>query len=387
MGWVEKRNNGYRMVVDVPDMFGKRKRKTKMVYTNSKRQAEKELIIFEAEQMKTVVNHKNIKFKDFIEQWKELYVNKHLEETTKMNYISHIDKRITPVFGEMYLRDITTLQLVTFIDGLKKIKKPQEDAGQATKLYVYRVLRSMFNTASEWYDLDPNPMKKVNKPKENENKNVNTYTEEESIKILKALQHENIQFKTMITLAFTSGMRKGELLGLEWKRVDLTNNLIHIEQSIPIVRKGEAVIKSPKTKGSVRTIAIPQYVTEELKLYKEFYYKEKAESEEWYSERDFLFCNLRYKGFIGKPMYPKVISERWKNFISKVEGVRRIRFHDIRHTSVSILINRGIHAKVISNLVGHSKIGTTMDVYGHLMRTAEIKAAETFGDVFNTPTS
>lgn len=99
------------------------------------------------------------------------------------------------------------------------------------------------------------------------------------------------------------------------------------------------------------------------------------------------FCNLRYKGFIGKPMYPKVISERWKNFISKVEGVRRIRFHDIRHTSVSILINRGIHAKVISNLVGHSKIGTTMDVYGHLMRTAEIKAAETFGDVFNTPTS
>lgn len=290
MGWVEKRNNGYRMVVDVPDMFGKRKRKTKMVYTNSKRQAEKELIIFEAEQMKTVVNHKNIKFKDFIEQWKELYVNKHLEETTKMNYISHIDKRITPVFGEMYLRDITTLQLVTFIDGLKKIKKPQEDAGQATKLYVYRVLRSMFNTASEWYDLDPNPMKKVNKPKENENKNVNTYTEEESIKILKALQHENIQFKTMITLAFTSGMRKGELLGLEWKRVDLTNNLIHIEQSIPIVRKGEAVIKSPKTKGSVRTIAIPQYVTEELKLYKEFYYKEKAESEEWYSERDFLFA-------------------------------------------------------------------------------------------------
>ena len=383
MGWVEKRNNGYRLVVDVPDLFGKRKRKTKVVHTNSKRQAEKELILFEAEIMKTAVNHKKVKFKDFIDQWINLYVKKHLEETTQLNYSHHVYKRILPVFGEMYLQDITTLQLVTFIDEMKSIKTGDE-VGQATKLYVYRVLRSIFNTASEWYDLDPNPMIKVNKPKETKSKNVNTYTEEESVRIITAIQDEDIQFRTMITLAFTTGMRKGEMLGLEWKHIDFENNLIRIEQSIPIFREGKPVLKSPKTKGSVRTIAIPKYVTQELKAYQQYYYERKKElAAEWYSNSDFLFCNFRYKDYVGKPLYPKVISDRWHNFLErKLPDLRKIRFHDIRHTSVSILINRGIHAKVISNLVGHTKIGTTMDVYGHLMRSAEIKAAETFGEVF-----
>ncbi|OPA77486.1 hypothetical protein BVG16_13610 [Paenibacillus selenitireducens] len=387
MGWVEKRNNGFRLVVDINDPFGKRKRKTKVVHTNSKRIAEKELVIFEAELMKNISNNidmKKINFEHFVEQWMEMYVNVHLEKTTQQNYSNYIYRRILPVFKHMYLNDIETIHIVMFLNDMFELKNQKKPVGQATRVYAYRVLRSLFQKAKEWYNIDPNPMDNVLKPKENSSPNVDAYTEEESRQIMIALQSENIQFRTLITLAFTTGMRRGELLGLEWKHIDFENDCIHIKQSIPVFVDGKPHVKSPKTKGSIRIVAIPNYVTLELKEYKKVWDSWKSENEDtWFEEGDFLFCNIRYHKNLGMPLFPKTLRERWQDFIKiRNPHIRYIRFHDIRHTSVSILINRGIHAKIISERVGHSKIGTTMDVYGHLMRTAEAKAADTFSDVF-----
>ena len=177
-------------------------------------------------------------------------------------------------------------------------------------------------------------------------------------------------------------MRRGELSGLEWKNIDLENNIIHVKQSIPLFIDGKPHVKEPKTKGSVRSIAIPEYVAEEIKQYKAFWLEVKEKhSDIWYPDGEFLFCNIRYKKSMEKPLLPKTLREKWQDFIKiRNKNIRYIRFHDIRHTTVSILINRGIHAKIISERVGHSKIETTMDVYGHLMKSAELKAAATLGD-------
>lgn len=386
MGWIEKRANGYRLVVDLgKDATGKRLRETKVVKTTSKRIAEKELVLFEASILNTGSKKTNkVRMSEFLKKWTELHIENKLELTTQTNYKYYIDKRITPFFGHKYINDIKTIEIEEFIHGMKRLRGDKSrHVGDATKVYIYRMLRSMFKDATKWYGLKQNPMELVSKPKENDSPEVNAYTEEEFHKVILAIQNEPIQFRTLITLAFTTGMRRGEILALEWNHVDLKQKTIEVKQSIPVVKDGQPYIKAPKTKGSNRIISLSDAVIYELIEYKKIWdLWKKANENDWYAGADYVFCNYLRKPHMGKPYNPKTIPEQWRNFIKvKNPHIRYIRFHDIRHTAVSILISRNVHAKVISGIVGHSKIGTTMDVYGHLMKKADVVAATVFDDI------
>ncbi|MDQ0091616.1 integrase [Paenibacillus anaericanus] len=385
MPWVEKRGSGYRLVVDIgEDSLGKRNRKTKMVDTTSKRQAEKELSRFVVELEEkgffSINKPKKIIFDQMLDKWVEIFVLNDLELTTQSNYLYQLKTRIRPELGQMPLDKITSLTIVEFLHNMKSIRNPGQPVGAQTKLYVYRMLKSIFLKATEWYNLSFNPMEKVARPKDDKPPGVNVYDETESKEVFKHLQSEPTQFRVLITLAFTSGMRRAELLGLEWKHINKDRGVIELRQSIPAFKDGVPVIKAPKNKGSVRTISIPPSVIAELEEYKKEWFKLRTKNIEiWKTNHEFIFCN-KY----GMPYYPKTLGEKWRSFIQR-KNLRHIRMHDIRHTSVTILINRGIHAKIISERIGHSKIGTTMDVYGHVIRAADVAAADTFETVFSTP--
>ncbi len=387
MPWVEKRKNGYRLVVDLGvDKFGKRIRRTQVVNTNSKRAAEKELSKFvvqieeELEKGKIKVPEK-ISFAELAEKYKNMFVLTDLEIKSQENYIFQLEKRILPHFRKWNdITKIESIDIVEFLHNLKQIKEPSKPAGSQTKIYVYRVLKSIFQKATEWYKLEPNPMDDVKKPKEEKSHEIAVYSEKEAVEVFNCLQSTPAQFRTLVSLAFTTGMRRAELLGLEWRHIDLEKGLIAIRQSIPAFKDQEPVIKSPKTKGSIRTVSIPPSIVQELANYRKEWFKLRTKNIDiWKSENEFLFCN-KY----GMPYYPKTLTEQWRSFIQKNKSLRYIRFHDLRHTSVTILINRGIHAKIISERIGHSKIGTTMDVYGHVIRAADAGAAATFDDVLSS---
>lgn len=384
MPWVEKRGSGYRLVVDIgEDSLGKRNRKTKMVNTTSKRQAEKELIRFvvelEDKGFFSINKPKKIIFDQMLDKWVEIFVLNDLEVTTQGNYTYQLDTRIRPVLGQMQLDKITSLTIVEFLHNMKSIRNPDQPVGPQTKLYLYRMLKSIFLKATEWYNLSLNPMDKVARPKDDKPSGVTVYDEKESNEVFFHLQDEPAQFRALITLAFTTGMRRAELLGLEWKHVNKERGVIEIRQSIPAFKNGIPVIKSPKNKGSVRTISVPSSIIAELEEYRKEWFKLRTNNIDiWKTNHEFLFCN-KY----GMPYYPKTLGEKWRSFIQR-KKLRHIRMHDIRHTSVTILINRGIHAKIISERIGHSKIGTTMDVYGHVIRAADEAAADTFEKVFST---
>jgi len=385
MPWVEKRKNGYRLVVDLgTDQFGKRIRKTKPVDTNSKRVAERELSKFvvqvEEELAKGQLKEpKKISFSELADKWTKMFVLTDLEFKTQENYIFQLERQILPHFKKWNdIRSIKSMDIVEFLHNMKGIKDPSKPAGSQTKIYVYRVLKSIFLKATEWYALDPNPMDKVKKPKEEKSFEINVYSEEEAVKVFNCLQDEPSQFRALVSLAFTTGMRRAELLGLEWRHIDLERGLIAIRQSIPAYKDKLPVIKSPKNKGSVRTVSITPSIIQELAGFRKEWFKFRTKNIDiWQSTNEFLFCN-KY----GMPYYPKTLSEQWRSFIQRNKSLRYIRFHDLRHTSVTILINRGVHAKIISERIGHSKIGTTMDVYGHVIRAADAGAAATFDDVF-----
>lgn len=410
MPWVEKRNSGrYRLCVDLvprpgheyvldsngnPTTKKKRKRKTLTTQLTSKRAAERALIPFIAELLEknptmmvpeALSNRRT--FRGHVERWKKHFVETDLEDTTQINYLHQTDKRILIKFGDRFLEDdITPFEIIEFIQDLKELKNPDKSVGDATKVYVYRVLQSIFSKACEWYGIKYNPMTDVPKPKEPDTKLPDVYDEQESNLVFKALDTTIMPLKkglkelfvVLITLAFTMGMRRAELLGLDWDHINFDKRQLTISQSIPAFKDSKPVIKRPKNKSSIRTISIPSSVIVALQAYKVLWDKMRADNADvWVDPSyNFLICHS-----YGMPIYPKSLSDKWRKFVNKI-GIRYIRFHDIRHTSVTILINRGIHAKIISERIGHAKISTTMDVYGHVIRSADAAAADTFDDVF-----
>ncbi|WP_232729968.1 tyrosine-type recombinase/integrase [Paenibacillus phocaensis] len=231
------------------------------------------------------INPEKMTFSSFVEIWTKKFVQKNLEETTAYNYSYQVDKRMIPYFGDMQLDKIKTLHLTDYMDKLA------ETVGDSSQVYNYRILRSIFSKAVAWKVLKTNPMDGVDKPKE-QPKEMNYYNEKEIAQLLAALESEESSFKLLVLLALTTGMRRGELLGLEWKHIDLEQGIIDIKQTIPMFKDGEPVLKGPKRSSSIRKIVIPSSIVEELKQYQKHMAKERLKSEAPWEGGDhhFLFA-------------------------------------------------------------------------------------------------
>lgn len=313
-------------------------------------------------------------FAAFVEQWRTKFVEKKLEETSQLNYTFHVNKRILPHFGHLQMEKIKPLHILDYLDDLS------EGVGQATIVYNYRVLKSIFTKATELQVIKINPMTGIPKPKETP-KEMEVYDESEVALLLQGLESQDFSLRMLVTLALTTGMRRGELLGLEWKHVDLNAGVITIKQTLPIFKNGVPILKEPKNKSSKRKIALPSSVLTELRDYHSYMLRERMKTKVPWQGGDsfFLFANPN-----GVPMYPKNWGDRWRTFQKNFTGLKYIRFHDLRHTSATLLINQGVHAKLISSRLGHSKITTTMNTYGHIIESADHAAADKLNSIFNS---
>jgi integrase len=164
----------------------------------------------------------------------------------------------------------------------------------------------------------------------------------------------NGQFaRTLLATAALTGMRRGELLALRWRDVDYTNGRVWVRRSVGL----GGVIKQPKSRKSVRPVALPPILASELDaLWSESTFREAD---------DLVFASERGTPLDGRNMI-RVIFEPAK----KRAGIKRLRFHDLRHSYASILIEQGVHPKAISELLGHASVAITMDRYAHLFDRA-----------------
>ncbi|MEW9701935.1 site-specific integrase [Paenibacillus sp. SI8] len=152
-----------------------------------------------------------------------------------------------------------------------------------------------------------------------------------------------------------------------------------MQQSVALSLKGEVIVKEPKTKNSKRKIDLPPSVLDELRNYYTYRVKQRDKiGDAWQGGKHFfIFAHEDGRAFHHERPY------LWfRNFIKK-NGFRYIRFHDLRHTSATLLINQGVHAKVISERLGHGSITTTMNIYGHALRSADQAAADKFENLFS----
>ncbi|GIP60579.1 site-specific integrase [Paenibacillus woosongensis] len=327
-------------------------------------------------------------FSAFIEEWRTKHAVKHLEHKTRYAYESHLKKRIIPTFSHMKLEDIKPIHIVDFLESLSQDgSRGDNKSGSLSSGTVqmnHRILKNIFTRAVEWKIIKTNPVASVQKPKVT-SKEIVPYDENEVAQLLQALEKEPFHWRMMITLALTTGMRRGELLGLEWKHIDWKAGHIDVTQTLVHALKGEIIVKEPKTKNSRRKVALPASVLEELREYYTHRVKERDKlGDAWNGrDREGREWNFVFSHADGKPFHHERPYLWFRQFIIK-NGLRYIRFHDLRHTSATLLINQGVHAKIISERLGHGNITTTMNIYGHALRSADQAAADKLDSLFST---
>jgi len=372
-GTLEKHGSNWRMRVVVGyNEKGNPIRRSRIANSKNKREAQKELAAFITEiEAGEYIKPQKMLFKDFIEEWKKKYAEQELSPSTYETYCTHIRTRLKPKLGHIKLDEIKPIHLLNFVETLKISKRNDidEQLSNSSINYCIRVMKNIFKRAFEWQFIKKNPAENIKKLRDNYEEK-QPYSLEEVQIIMALIEEEDSMYKLFFQLAIYTGLRRGELLGLEWKDIDLEKCLLTVNQTVSYANSTYHV-KEPKTKSSRRTISIPTSIVNTLKHYKN----------EWNLQR--ITCGELWEGgmysFIftswhGKPLYPNNLSKKWKKFLLK-HNLREVNLHGLRHTSATLLLESGESIKVISSRLGHSKVGVTQDLYIHTLESADKRAA------------
>jgi integrase len=317
----------------------------------------------------------------FVGEWRKKYAEKHLAKTTLQMYMEHLNGRILPLFGHKRLDSFKTFELVSYFES-KEASERADGSGDAisgsTLQLIYRALRNVFSRAKDWKIIKENPMDGVKKPKEDA-REMQAYDKSEVGFLLAALEREPTSWRIMVTLAVTCGLRQGELLGLEWKHIDTETGVISVQQALTYTKDNGYDVKDPKTKASKRTMALPGPLIPLLKDYRKECNKKRLKAEDLWEEGERYFV---FTGWNGKPLNPSSVKTWWKRFLLRHPSLKRIRFHDLRHTSATFMLMQGTPMKAISKRLGHSRSSVTEQVYIHILQEIDQAAADTFNSLF-----
>ncbi len=302
-----------------------------------------------------------------------------LSPNTYVFYEMIIRTELIPMFGNMKLKEIKTYHVQQFIQYLATEKKRNdgvEGGISATTVRRYTtVLRSILTLAYklDYIDEDVGSSRKIEFPKEAPTE-IEVYTIEEVGEILKALETEPINIKTLVEIAIFTGMRRGEIVGLKWGDIDFENQKIHVKRSIYKTKEGKAQEKDPKSKYGIRTISIPEHLCKTLVAYRAQQDRHISFLGDAWKNLDYVFTEE--DGYVMNPQTP---TKQFSHFLRR-HGIRHLKFHGLRHTSATMLLANGCDIKTVSTRLGHADIDTT-NIYVHALESTDRKAAQTFDNL------
>lgn len=270
-----------------------------------------------------------------------------LKETTYFRFVQRIDKKIKEPLGNIKIKEISNKNISKW--------KDQINAQKISINYKNRLifdLKSILEYGIILYNISPKVLLELTPIKNTQEikKELNFWTIDEFNSFIKVIDDEEkkLIFKTL----YYTGLRIGELQALNWH--DYYDGKIRVNKTLTNKIKGKGnVIVPPKTINSNREVLLPNFLVNDLDLYKESLKKNKK-----YSIDNYIFGN-------ETPLSHTSIS-RWKNYYCKLANVKQIRLHDFRHSHASYLINLGADYMVLSKRLGHSDIAETLNTYAHL---------------------
>ena len=348
---------------------GKRSRKT--VYGKTKKEVTDKLTRLQNRVLDgTLTDSKRLTVGELLDTWLQDSARLSVSATTFNRYEGLVKKHIKPLIGGVKLAVVKPLHVQTLLSKLEEWQ-----AGAETRRYAFQVLRRAFNVAIRWELLIRNPCSMVDSPKVIRRAiaplsivqvqkllaltigDIDPLTKDEE-------KSRPIRNHSVFVLAITTGLRQGELFALQWEDVDFENGHLSIRHTLEEV-KGVLRLKAPKSKSGRRQVKLPAIAIESLE-------KQKASLvAEGLAAFTLVFPDIA-GGFLRKSNFERRV---WKPCRNAAAIPQTVVFHDLRHTSASILLSAGTHPKVVQERLGHSKIGVTMDTCSHLMAGMQDMAA------------
>jgi len=183
---------------------------------------------------------------------------------------------------------------------------------------------------------------------------------------------KSTEMELVIDMELCLGLRRGELLGLQWDDIDWENKQIHVTRNRVVVG-GKSVIKEPKTESGVRTVNVPDPLLQKLHQHKAKCLANRLRMGKNYTVTDFIIVHPD-----GKPIYPEYLSQMFTK-LQDAAGLPKCRFHDLRHLCASIMFLQGVDVKTAQQVLGHKDFTTTMNIYTHVFPSSVKEAADKVG--------
>lgn len=273
-----------------------------------------------------------------------------LKERTMSSKRDMIEQKILPYFGNKSMNEIKPADILKWQNEMMSM------GYKDTYLrMIQNQITALFNHAEKYYGLKVNPCRKIEKMGRSNAKELNFWTKSEFDTFIESFDENENMYRIIYEVLFWTGCRCGELLGLFLEDLDFRNNTISISKTF-YRRNKQDFLTTPKTESSNREVTVPEFLMKKLKSYTDSIYGIRGD------DRIFQITD-------------RAIAKKLKSKAEKL-GLTAIRIHDLRHSHIAFLIEKGVQPLVISQRVGHDSVNTTMNIYGHLYPNKQRQIAD-----------
>ena len=307
----------------------------------------------------------------FAVHWLTHVAGPRLRPSTLSSYRATLRLHILPTLGRVPLRGLTPTHVRTLLAD-----KAAAGLGVRSVQIIHGTLRTMLSEAVREELIERN-VATVVRPPSAHRAEVRPWSTAEASRFLAVTVNHRLH--TLFAVGVALGLRKGELLALRWEDIDLEGGMVHVRQNVQRLPEVGLVFGPPKSDKSRRSIPLPASSARALRTH-----RARQAAEALALGPAWVDSGLVFTSRVGSVIEPRNLTRLFDELIAKA-GVRRIRFHDVRHTCASLLLAQNVPARVVMEILGHSQLAMTTDLYSHVMPTALREAADAMDRVFVQP--
>jgi integrase len=306
---------------------------------------------------------------EYLDRWLTDTVKGTVRTSTFERHEQIIRGHLTPALGRVKLKKLTPAHVRSV-----HREKLEEGLSPATVRKIHSTLHKALSQAVA-DGLVPRNAADVKAPRPAPEE-MRPLSEAEARTFLDAAREAGDRFEAVYVLAITTGLRRGELLGLRWDDADLDRGTLRVGRAL-VREGGRHVVGETKTRRGRRLVNLTPRTVAALKAHRRRQLEERMRLSDLYEDQGLIIASN-----VGTPLNPENLVKRFFKPLLKKAGLPEIRFHDLRHTCATLLLGRGVHPKIVQELLGHATIAMTLDTYSHYLPSMGDQASGAMGDAF-----
>jgi integrase len=371
-GHIRERSPGHwAIILDIPDPDTAKRRRKWHSFKGTKREAQ----IESARLISAIIGGSYLEpskttLAQFLDRWLD-DVKSRVSPRTHERYGEIVHKNIIPALGAVFLNKLRPAQISAAYSNALTSGRRDGKGGLApsTVVYMHRLIKQALGQAVRWELLARNVADAVDPPKI-ERGSLTTYDVSQTLKLLEELRGSRLRLPVL--LGVMCGLRRGEITALRWSHIDLAAGKMTVLESAEQTAAG--IRYKPPKSGRGRAVALSAMVITELRQHRLAQAEELLRLGVRQSDQTLLYTRQD-----GEPVQPRSLSQMWSEITTTLP---RIRFHDLRHAHATHMLAAGVHPKVASERLGHSRVGITLDLYSHVLPGMQEDAAARVDEAF-----